>query len=133
MIIDNIHFKPIGYELGYCLGVQGNTGQMSIYYFHGYPELPYEKCEILPLPDADVKTFVSETMMGEGRDKNHKYFRGRIVRKGLGRILSHNWSFIPNQGIQCDDVDIFFGMRRSDVRAKLDNEQEFNFSLSEKC
>ena len=131
MKIDKITYTPLGNGLGYCLGVHQETGEQTIFYFRGYPKLPYEQCEILPIKEADIKTFVSNTIMGEGRDKNQKYFKGKIVKKGLGKMLSQDWQFIPDKGIQCDDVEIFFGMDRWEIRIKLNNEHEFNYSRFE--
>ena len=41
MKINGITFKPIGYGLGYCLGKK--FLKSHVYYFKGYPDLPYEK------------------------------------------------------------------------------------------
>jgi len=128
MKIGNIKYIPVGYQLGYCIGENLDTKERHVYYFNGYPGLDYTKCEITVVNGADVKTFTSDTVMGEGKDKNHKYFKGKVVMKGTGKILSQDWEFIPGTGIRCDDVVIRFGMSRADARALLSNEQQFNSS-----
>lgn len=131
MKIGNIKYTPVGNELGYCIGEHVDTREKQVYYFKGYPDLKYEKCEIVLVSGADVETFTSDNIMGEGQDKNYKYFKGNLVRKGTGRILSQDWEFIPGTGIKCDDVVIRFGMNKTDARNLLSNEQEFNYSRSE--
>jgi hypothetical protein len=131
MKIGDIKYTPVGNELGYCIGEHIDTHEKHVYYFEGYPDLKYEKCNIVLVNDAHVDTFTSDTIMGEGRDKNHKYFKGKVVKKGTGRILSQDWEFIPGQGIQCDHVVIRFGMSRVDARSLLSNEQEYNYSRGE--
>ncbi len=131
MKLGNIKYTPVGYELGYCIGEDVDTKEKGIYYFKGYPEKKYKDCEIVLVKEADVNTFSSDTIMGEGRDKNHKFFKGQIVKKGIGRILSQDWLFNPEKGVQCDEVVINFGMTRAEIRKALNNEQEFNFSRGE--
>ncbi len=128
MKIGNIKYTPIGYALGYCIGEHVDTKERHVYYFNGYPGLAYNQCEIAVVNGADVKTFTSDTVMGEGKDKNHRYFKGKVIMKGTGKILSQDWEFIPGTGIKCDDVVIRFGMNRAVARELLSNEQQFNVS-----
>lgn len=122
--IGTINYTPIGYELGYCLGEHEETHEKHIYYFNGYPDLKYKKCEVILVKEADIATFGGDAQMGTGEDKNHKYYKGKIVRKGIGKILSQDWQCLPGKGIQCDEVIIHFGMKRTEVRTLLSNEQE---------
>jgi len=92
-------YKPIGNGLGYCVG--GSLFRKKVFYFKGYPQTPYEDCEILEVKYADPKSFKSDTVMGEGRDKNNNYFQGKIVKKGKGIKLNQDWEFVPNKGIKC--------------------------------
>lgn len=119
-------YKPIGNGLGYCLG--SSLFNKKVFYFKGYPQIPYEKCEIIELKEADPKSFASDTVMGEGRDKNNKYFQGEIIEKGKGQILNQDWEFIPHKGIKCQSVELFFNKDRSLIRELLGNEEKFNFS-----
>lgn len=122
-------YKPIGNGLGYCLG--SSLFNKSVFYFKGYPQRPYEDCEILELKYADPKSFESDTVMGEGRDKNNKYFQGKIVEKGKGVKINQDWEFVPLKGIKCQSVDLFFNTDRSLIRDLLGNEEEFNFARSQ--
>jgi len=122
-------YKPIGNGLGYCLG--GSLFKKSVFYFKGYPQTPYEDCEIIELEYADPRSFVSDTVMGEGRDKNNKYFQGKIVKKGKGVKLNQDWEFVPLKGIKCQSVELFFDTDRSIIRDLLGNEEDFNFARSE--
>lgn len=119
-------YQPIGNGLGYCLG--GSIFRRSVFYFKGYPQIPYDKCEIVELKNADPGSFESDTVMGEGKDKNNKYFQGKIVIKGKGQRLNQDWEFIPMKGIKCQTTEIFFGTDRTINRSLLGNEQEFNFA-----
>ncbi len=122
-------YKPIGNELGYCIG--GSFFKKRVFYFKGYPQRPYEECEIIELDYADPKSFESDTVMGEGRDKNNKYFQGKIVEKGNGIELNQDWEFVPFKGIKCQSVELFFNTERSLIRDLLGNEEEFNFTRAE--
>ncbi|GEM_PF-6237509 len=122
-------YEPIGSGLGYCLG--GTPFNKRVFYFKGYPEKPYEECEILELKDADPESFESDDVMGEGRDKNNRYFQGRKVEKGKGVHLNQDWEFVPLKGIKCQSVELFFDRDRSIIRGLLGNEEAFNFSRSE--
>ena len=121
-------YKPIGNGLGYCLS--GNLFKKRVYYFKGYPQTPYEKCEIIELKDADPNSFESDTVMGEGRDKNNKYFQGKKIIKGKGIKINQEWEFIPNKGIRCESVELFFGKARDSIRKLMGNEEQYNFSRS---
>src|SRR5690606_36349418 len=99
-------YNPVGNGLGYCIG--GSLFSKNVFYFKGYPQKPYEDCEIIELKHADPKSFESDTVMGEGRDKNHKYFQGKIVQKGNGIKLNQDWEFVPLKGIKCQSVELFF-------------------------
>lgn len=129
MKIKGVKYKPIGNGLGYC--VVGNFFNKRVYYFKGYPNLSYEDCEIIEMVDADPSTFQSDTVMGEGRDKNHKYFQGRIVEKGKGQLLNQDWEYVPRKGIKCEDVELFFNSDRKFNRELLGNEESYNYSRSE--
>ena len=122
-------YKPIGNGLGYCIG--GSLFKKSVFYFKGYPQTPYEDCEIIELEYADPRSFESDTVMGEGRDKNNKYFQGKIVDKAKGVKLNQDWEFVPLKGIKCQSVELFFDTDRSVIRDLLGNEEEFNFARSE--
>ena len=126
MKIKGKSYKPIGNELGYCLG--GSLFRRKVFYFKGYPNLPYEECEIIQLEKADPSSFTSDTVMGEGRDKKNKYFQGKTVNKGKGQNLNQDWEFIPLKGIKCQTVELFFGSNRKSNRELLGNEEEFNYS-----
>lgn len=128
MKIKGKSYKPIGNELGYCIG--GSIFRRKVFYFKGYPNLAYEKCEIIELEEADTSSFTSDTIMGEGRDKNNKYFQGKIVNKGKGKTLNQDWEFIPLKGLKCQTVELFFGSNRKSNRELLGNEEEFNYSRS---
>lgn len=119
-------YKPIGNELGYCIG--SSLFKKGVFYFKGYPQSPYEDCEIIELKYADSKSFKSDTVMGEGQDKHNKYFQGKIIEKGRGIKLNQDWEFVPLKGIKCQSVELFFNTDRSVIRDLLGNEEEFNFA-----
>lgn len=121
-------YRPIGNGLGYCIG--GGLLKKSVFYFKGYPQIPYQNCEIIELTEADPKSFRSDTVMGEGRDKNNIYFQGVIVEKGRGVKLNQDWEFIPRKGIKCQSVELFFDTNRAFNRNLLGNEEQFNLSRS---
>lgn len=121
-------YEPIGNGLGYCFG--GNHFEKRVYYFKGYPQAPYERCEIIELREADPNSFESDTVMGEGRDKHNKYFQGKKIIKGKGIKINQDWEFIPKKGIRCESVELFFEKERDSIRKLLGNEEEFNFSRS---
>lgn len=129
MKIKGKSYKPIGNGLGYC--VSGSLFKKKVFYFKGYPQNPYEDCEIIELKHADPKSFISDTVMGEGRDKNNNYYQGKIVKKGKGIKLNQDWEFVPNKGIKCQSVALFFKSKRSEICSLMGNEQEFNFALLE--